>query len=83
MTLFVCNCRLNLARPCRQVSWKTDMGFHVAMFQGFFFGFLWFSRLRNPWKPKCLITDVSWYNTYKHDFETVVQTAVQNTVCSP
>jgi len=28
--------RLNLARPCRQVSWKTDMGFHVATFQGFF-----------------------------------------------
>jgi len=24
--------RLNLARPCRQVSWKTDMGFHVATF---------------------------------------------------
>ena len=28
--------RLNLAWPCRQVSWKTDMGFHVATFQGFF-----------------------------------------------
>jgi len=35
--------RLNLARPCRQVSWKTDMGFHVATFQGFFRFFLVFS----------------------------------------
>jgi len=35
-------------------------GFHVATFQGFFLvfsGFFWFSWLRNPWKPKCLITD--------------------------
>jgi len=49
--------RLNLARPCRQVSWKTDMGFHLlpcCHVSGFF----WFSQLRNPWKPKCLITDV-------------------------
>jgi len=51
--------RLNLARPCRQVSWKTDMSFHVAMFQGFFRFFLVFFWLRNPWKPKCLITDVT------------------------
>jgi len=25
-----------------------------------FFGFFWFSQLRNPWKPKCLITDVGY-----------------------
>jgi len=35
--------RLNLARPYRQVSWKTDMGFYVATFQGFFWFFLVFS----------------------------------------